>query len=218
MASAVPGSRRTRRHHQLGRSHHLLGTDLSLQGGAHPSAGSRSAGAQHLRQRASDRVQRGRSRRPGGGAATRRTGNLRLHRALHTAQRQRYGRRVLSDTPLRARVAAQRILEYAGKHLNDPDLCAERIPVAHYISERHLYRVLAEGDISLAHASRRWVRIQSAAKPWQKPPTTTTIAAIARRHGFTDMSSFSRAFRAEYGLSPGEWRDLCARRRYPLHG
>jgi hypothetical protein len=25
MASAVPGSRRTRRHHQLGRSHHLLG-------------------------------------------------------------------------------------------------------------------------------------------------------------------------------------------------
>jgi AraC-like DNA-binding protein len=27
--------------------------------------------------------------------------------------------------------------------------------------------------------------------------TRTTIAAVARRYGFSDMSSFSRAFRAE---------------------
>jgi AraC-like DNA-binding protein len=37
--------------------------------------------------------------------------------------------------------------------------------------------------------------------------TTTTFAAVARRYGFSDMSRFSRGFRAEYGLSPSEWRD-----------
>ena len=110
-----------------------------------------------------------------------------------------------------------RILEYARKHLNDPHLSAERIAFAHYISERHLYRVLAESGISLAE----WIRthrLEACRRDLAKTTTTTIIAAIARRHGFTNMSGFSRAFRAEYGLSPGEWRDLCAQRRNPLHG
>lgn len=106
----------------------------------------------------------------------------------------------LAAKPLAATLQL-RILEYARKHLNDPDLCAERIAVAHYISERHLYRVLAEGDISLAD----WIRthrLKACRQALAETTTTTTIAAIARRHGFTDMSSFSRAFRAEYELSP----------------
>src|SRR5271169_4093380 len=110
-----------------------------------------------------------------------------------------------------------RILEYARQHLNDPDLSAARIAFAHYISERHLYRVLAESGISLAE----WIRthrLEACRQDLAKTTTTTIIAVIARRHGFTNMSGFSRAFRAEYGLSPGEWRDLCAQRRNPLHG
>lgn len=106
--------------------------------------------------------------------------------------------------------------ELAAKPLA-PDLCAERIALAHYISERHLYRVLAESGISLAE----WIRthrLKAFRQALAKTTITTTIAAIARRHGFRDMSGFSRAFRAEYGLSPGEWRDLCAHRRNPLHG
>jgi AraC-like DNA-binding protein len=34
------------------------------------------------------------------------------------------------------------------------------------------------------------------------------VETVARRWGFVDMSSFSRAFRAEYGMSPRQWREL----------
>jgi AraC-like DNA-binding protein len=97
-----------------------------------------------------------------------------------------------------------RILEYVRGHLYDPDLCAEQIAAAHYISVRHLYRVLAKSGISLAH----WIRTHRLEACRQElARTSTTIEAVARRCGFSNMSSFSRAFRAEYGLSPREWRD-----------
>jgi AraC-like DNA-binding protein len=99
-----------------------------------------------------------------------------------------------------------RILEYARRHLHDPDLCAEQIAAAHYISVRHLYKVLSESGISLAD----WIRthrLQACRQELARTSTKTTIEAVARRHGFSNMPSFSRAFRAEYGISPREWRD-----------
>src|SRR5277367_1067046 len=108
-----------------------------------------------------------------------------------------------------------RILEYAHNHLDDPDLCAEQIAAAHYISVRYLYKVLAERDISLAD----WIRthrLETCRQELARACPATIIAAVARRHGFCDMSSFSRAFRAEYGLSPREWRDHCVARRNSL--
>ncbi len=100
-----------------------------------------------------------------------------------------------------------RILEYARHHLNDPNLCAEQIAAAHYISVRQLYRVLAESGISLAD----WIRTRrlEACRQELERTSSTIVAAVARRYGFSNMSSFSRAFRAEYGLSPREWRDTC---------
>jgi AraC-like DNA-binding protein len=101
-----------------------------------------------------------------------------------------------------------RILEHARDHLNDPDLCAEQIAAAHYISVRYLYKVLAESGISLAD----WIRTRrlEACRQELERTSNSIIAAVARRHGFSNMSSFSRAFRTEYGLSPREWRDQCA--------
>lgn len=107
-----------------------------------------------------------------------------------------------------------RILQYARDHLNDPDLCAEQIAAAHYISMRYLYKVLAERGISLAD----WIRthrLEACRQDLASASSATIIAAVARRHGFSDMSSFSRAFRAEYGLSPREWRDHCTGRTDP---
>src|SRR5271170_6644658 len=108
-----------------------------------------------------------------------------------------------------------RILAYARNHLHDPDLCAEQIAAAHYISVRYLYKVLAERGISLAD----WIRthrLEACRLELAQAYPATVIAAVARRHGFCDISSFSRAFRAEYGLSPREWRDHCVARRNSL--
>lgn len=105
-----------------------------------------------------------------------------------------------------------RILEYARNHLHDPDLCAEQIAAAHYISVRYLYKVLAEQGISLAD----WIRthrLEACRQELALARPATIIATVARRHGFCDISSFSRASRAVYGQSPREWRDHCAARR-----
>jgi AraC-like DNA-binding protein len=104
-----------------------------------------------------------------------------------------------------------RILEYARAHLDDPTLNAARIAAAHHISVRHLYNVLAAGGISLGDwiRSRRLQTCRDELADNLSP--NSTIASVARRWGFRDASSFGRLFRAEYGLSPREWRDTARR-------
>jgi AraC-like DNA-binding protein len=99
-----------------------------------------------------------------------------------------------------------RILEYVRAHLAEPGLSAAQIAAAHHISVRHLYNVLGEGGISLGD----WIRarrLEGCRDDLSRPGLRfVTISSIARRSGFSDLSSFGRHFRAAYGLSPREWR------------
>jgi AraC-like DNA-binding protein len=106
-----------------------------------------------------------------------------------------------------------RILEYARANLHDQNLCAEQIAAAHYISVRYMYKVLADAGISLADWIRT-TRLEAVRQALAHATPTTTIAAVARRNGFSDMSSFSRAFRTEFGVTAREWRDRCASREF----
>ena len=100
-----------------------------------------------------------------------------------------------------------RLLEYIRVHLHEPDLNAAQIAAAHHISVRQLYNVLADSDIALG----AWVRTQrlEACRDELRLASSRhlTIAAVARRWGFRDSSSFGRVFRAAYGVSPREWRN-----------
>jgi AraC-like DNA-binding protein len=99
-----------------------------------------------------------------------------------------------------------RILEFARAHLGDPGLNAAQVAAEHHISVRHLYKVLADGGITLGD----WIRAQrlEACRHQLGAPGSTTVEAVARRWGFVNMSSFSRMFREEYGMSPRQWRDV----------
>jgi len=100
-----------------------------------------------------------------------------------------------------------RVLEHIRAHLGDPDLNAAGIAAAHHISVRQLYHVLGDRDISLGD----WIRtsrLEECRNALGDPAGRFTgIAELARRWGFRDPSSFGRSFRAEYGMSPREWRD-----------
>lgn len=115
-----------------------------------------------------------------------------------------------SNEPLQASLQL-RILAYIRAHLADPDLTPARIARDHHISVRQLYKILASSDISLGG----WIRTQrleECRRDLAKPSATyTTIAALARRWGFVDATSFGRAFKAAYGMSPREWRAMRAR-------
>ena len=108
-----------------------------------------------------------------------------------------------------------RILEYVRAHLDDPTLNAARIAAEHHISVRQLYNVLATGGISLGD----WIRSRRLQGCRDELADSLyrnfSIAAVARRWGFRDASNFGRLFRAEYGLSPREWRDTAMRRTMP---
>jgi AraC-like DNA-binding protein len=103
-----------------------------------------------------------------------------------------------------------RIIEYLRAHLHEPNLSAAQVASEHHISVRQLYKVLAAAQIGLGD----WIRterLEACRRDFAEPfAQTASIAAIARRWGFADPSSFARMFRTAYGMSPREWRDLRA--------
>ncbi|MEW1778388.1 helix-turn-helix domain-containing protein [Streptomyces sp. NPDC086777] len=102
-----------------------------------------------------------------------------------------------------------RILEYVRAHLSEPGLNAAQVAAEHHISLRHLYKILAANGISLADWIRTHRLEECRAELSSTGSRSSTIETVARRWGFSDMSSFSRIFRTAYGMSPREWRTLC---------
>lgn len=103
-----------------------------------------------------------------------------------------------------------RVLEFIRAHLGESDLTPARIAMAHNISVRRLYTVLARADIGLGE----WIRTQRLEECRTELARVgthnRTIASIARRWGFVDATHFSRAFRETYGLTPRQWRAASA--------
>jgi AraC-like DNA-binding protein len=104
---------------------------------------------------------------------------------------------------------------YISQHLADPDLGAEAIARAMFISVRQVYKLWETEPRSLG----QWVlerRLDAARRELTSPRRRNlTIAAIAGRWGFVDATHFSRRFRQAYGMSPREWRQVCASAAIP---
>ncbi|UQX87103.1 helix-turn-helix domain-containing protein [Jatrophihabitans telluris] len=103
---------------------------------------------------------------------------------------------------------ALRVLEYTRAHLHEPDLRASYIAAAHNISVRQLYNVMTEAHISLGDWIREH-RLEECRLELGRPQSRhLEVARIGRSWGFRDPSTFGRAFKAAYGVTPGEWRRL----------
>ncbi|MFF3904934.1 helix-turn-helix domain-containing protein [Streptomyces sp. NPDC001848] len=115
------------------------------------------------------------------------------------------------DAPSPARVMLARIQQFIDRHLADPDLTPEAIARANRISVRYLHKLFQAEDITVS----RWIqrrRLQECRRELaRREAAGRTIAAVARRWGFTSPAHFSRVFRNVYGMSPVEWRESAAR-------
>jgi AraC-like DNA-binding protein len=70
-----------------------------------------------------------------------------------------------------------------------------------------MYNVLAANEISLGVWIRKH-RLEGCRDELARHAgSSLTIAAIAQRWDFTNLSSFGRSFRAAFGLSPRDWRN-----------
>lgn len=103
-------------------------------------------------------------------------------------------------------VLLTRVEAYVQQHLTDPALSPESVAHAHHISVRQLYKLWSARELGLAEWIMRG-RLEGARRDIAKDGTTG-IAAVARRWGFSDPTHFGRRFRAAYGVSPREWRQV----------
>ena len=104
-----------------------------------------------------------------------------------------------------ARDLRARIERHIREHLSDPDLGPASLARAHFVSERQLHRLFAGTAESVTRRIRR-ERMDHARHELAAAREDATVTEIAHRCGFTDPTSFSRAFRAAHGMPPSAYR------------
>jgi AraC-like DNA-binding protein len=115
-------------------------------------------------------------------------------------------RQVPDDISKRALIL--RVHAFIEDQLADPELSPLTIAAAHHVSVRSLYK-LFEGEPASVAGLIRQRRLERCRRDLLDPSLgDVPVSAIAARQGLTNAAHFSRAFRAEYGASPVEYRRL----------
>ncbi|GAA3896982.1 AraC family transcriptional regulator [Microbacterium invictum] len=96
------------------------------------------------------------------------------------------------------------VQEYLRRNAVRPGLDMDEVARAHFVSRRRLYQVFEEDGGSPAFFLRT-ERLRVAARLLREEPFRT-IEWIAYEAGFRDLTTFTRAFRRQYGCTPREWR------------
>lgn len=112
----------------------------------------------------------------------------------------------MADLP-RPVLLLSKIQDFIETHLDDADLSLPMIAERHGVSVRYLNKLFEQDGVSAA----KWIRMRRLERCRQdiesKEYRHITIGEIAFRNGFNDASSFSRAFKAWFGVSPTSLRD-----------
>jgi AraC-like DNA-binding protein len=111
---------------------------------------------------------------------------------------------------VRQRALILRMHAFIEDQLADPDLTPTTIADAHHVSVRYLYK-LFEGEQASVAGLIKERRLERCRRDLMDPTLgDVPVSAIAARWGLPNPTHFSRAFRAAYGVSPVEYRQLSA--------
>lgn len=109
-------------------------------------------------------------------------------------------------TETRRQLLLTRIDVFIQDNLADPRLDPAAIAAHHHISVRQLHQLFRDHDETVAASVRRR-RLERCHADLADPSLgNVTVRDIAMRWGMDSPDSFSRAFRAAYGATPGEHR------------
>jgi AraC family transcriptional regulator, positive regulator of tynA and feaB len=100
----------------------------------------------------------------------------------------------------------RRVIErHVQANLQDRDLSVRAVAARFGISPRTLHNLFGGAERSFA-AMVRQARLRRCAELLADPSCSCPIADVGASYGFGDPASFSRAFRREFGTTPGEVR------------
>ena len=123
----------------------------------------------------------------------------------------------LASTMIRSSESGQRIVPGSPESLlltiqafirensRSPELTLDGIAQAHYISRRKLYDLFSQIHTTPS-AFIRGERLRIASQMIAHPSVRQPISSIALGCGFADVTTFTRAFRKRFGVTPREWR------------
>ena len=100
----------------------------------------------------------------------------------------------------------QNLLYYIEDHLEE-DLTLEKLAAAFYVSKYHIAHVFKDSTGLSVHQyimKKRLFACKNAI------PDCENISDVYLQFGFKDYSSFYRAFKKEFGISPKEYKSQCA--------
>jgi AraC-like DNA-binding protein len=105
-----------------------------------------------------------------------------------------------------AEVLLDMMLSHVREHLADPSLHVEELARRHHVSVSHVYTLFER--IGSTPASYLREQRLLAAQVMLSDPRHGRLATsdIAAATGFIDQRTFERAFRRQYGTTPGNWR------------
>ena len=99
-----------------------------------------------------------------------------------------------------------RIRQFIRKHLGDQRLTPDWIAAAHNISTRYLHMLFEAESVSICRYIQQ-LRLQACSQALADNAFAHfTVAEVAYYFGFKDASHFSRVFKAEFGVSPVQFR------------
>jgi AraC family transcriptional activator of tynA and feaB len=106
----------------------------------------------------------------------------------------------------RSNTVLRRVQNFIEAHLSDPGLSLAMIAERQGVSVRYLNRLFEREGISTA----RWIRMRRLERCRRdlesEEHRAQPISQIAYANGFNEISSFNRAFRAHFGVSPSSLR------------
>ncbi|MFE3020298.1 helix-turn-helix domain-containing protein [Streptomyces sp. NPDC059256] len=112
------------------------------------------------------------------------------------------------STEARHRILLTRVLAHIDRHLADPELGPVSLAARHHISVRLLHQLFRQHPETVGATIRRRRLERTRADLADPQLRRRAVGEVGVRWGFRDPADFSRAFRAAYGVPPGEYRRM----------
>ena len=97
--------------------------------------------------------------------------------------------------------------DYLDRHLGDPQLCASRVASALGLSRANLYRAAEPlGGVARYIRDERLRQAFNALRSMARGHRHARVSTVARECGFANEATFSRLFKAQYGVAPSQAR------------